>query len=125
MTLTVREREIMEKVKQGFSSPTELAASLGISQSGATQALQKMERKGVLARTRTGRKVVYRVVEVEEEAPPGLEEDLELIKESYHSLSKVWHHVLGLDLTQEELRKVREARNLLEEILTRRGKSLD
>jgi DNA-binding MarR family transcriptional regulator len=126
MSLTVREQEILEKVRQGFSSPTELAGSLGISQSGATQALQKMERKGILARTRTGRKVIYQVVEVEEaEQTPGLEEDLELIRESYHSLSKVWHHVLGLDLTQEELKKVREARNLLEEILTRRGKSLD
>ena len=126
MTLTVREKEILERVKQGYSSPTGLADSLGISQSGATQALQKMERKGALARTRMGRKVVYRVVEVEdEEQSSGLEEDLELIRESYHSLSKVWHHVLGLDLTQEELRKVREARNLLEEILTRRGRSLE
>jgi hypothetical protein len=33
--------------------------------------------------------------------------------------------LLRLDLSQEELRKVREARNLLEEILTRRGKSLE
>lgn len=126
LTLTVREREILEKVRLGFCSPTDLATSLGISQSGATQALQKMERKGVLARTRMGRKVVYSPVEKEEALPsPQLEEDLELIRESYHSLSKVWHHVLRLDLTQDELRKVREARNLLEEILTRRGKSLD
>ena len=51
--------------------------------------------------------------------------DLELIMESYHSLSKVWSHVLRLDLSQSELAKVREARNLLEEILIKRGKSLD
>jgi len=31
--------------------------------------------------------------------------------------------VLRLDLSQEELAKVREARNLLEEILARRGKN--
>ena len=47
-------------------------------------------------------------------------EDLELIRESYNSLSKVWGHVLRLDLSHEELEKVREARNLLEEILAKR-----
>ena len=126
MSLTPRENEIIEKVRQGANSPTSLAADLGISQSGATQALQKLERKGALTRTRMGRTVVYRpVAEETEDDRADLEEDLELIRESYHSLSKVWHHVLGLDLTQDELRKVREARNLLEEILIRRGKSLD
>ena len=97
-----------------------------ITQSGATQALQKLERKGVVSRTKVGRNVLYRPVE--DEAPnvdKQLGEDLELIMESYHSLSKVWAHVLRLDLTQEELAKVREARNLLEEILVRRGKPLN
>ena len=125
MTLTPRESEILDKVRSGFSSPTVLATELKISQSGATQALQKLERKGVLARVKIGRTVLYRPVEDAEPAPEDLEEDLELIRESYHSLSKVWSHVLRLDLTQDELEKVREARNMLEEILIRRGKSLD
>ncbi|MGB2826067.1 MAG: BlaI/MecI/CopY family transcriptional regulator [Thermoplasmata archaeon] len=126
MTLTPRETEILDKVRAGISSPTILAAELGISQSGATQALQKLERKGALTRMKMGRSVVYRPMEEKSATPsPELEEDLELIKESYHSLSRVWSHVLRLDLTQDELGNVREARNMLEEILIRRGKSLD
>jgi DNA-binding transcriptional ArsR family regulator len=126
MDLTSRESEILGKVRSGFRSPTVLAAELGISQSGATQALQKLERKGVVIRVKSGRSVMYRPVEDEVDRPSSeLEEDLELIRESYHSLSRVWSHVLRLDLTQEELAKVREARNMLEEILIRRGKSLD
>ncbi len=126
MTLTPREAEILDKVRDGISSPTILATELGISQSGATQALQKLERKGALTRMKMGRSVVYRPVEEKSATPsPELEEDLELIKESYHSLSRVWSHVLRLDLTQDELGNVREARNMLEEILIRRGKSLD
>ena len=125
MTLTPRESEILDKVRNGYSSPTVLASELNISQSGATQALQKLERKGILARVKIGRTVIYRPVQEERPSSVELEEDLELIRESYHSLSKVWSHVLRLDLTQEELGKVREARNSLEEILIRRGKSLD
>jgi DNA-binding transcriptional ArsR family regulator len=126
MTLTPRETEILEKVRSGISSPTILAAELGISQSGATQALQKLERKGVLTKMKVGRGVIYRPLEEEPAGPsPELEEDLELIMESYHSLSKVWSHVLRLDLTQDELEMVRGARNMLEDILIRRGKSLD
>jgi predicted transcriptional regulator len=126
MTLTPREAEILDKVRDGTSSPTILAAELGITQSGATQALQKLERKGVLTRVKVGRSVIYRPVQEKPAGPSReLEEDLELIRESYHSLSKVWSHVLRLDLTQDELEMVRGARNMLEEILTRRGKSLD
>ena len=127
MSLTERESEILSRIREGVNSPTALAADLGITQSGATQAMQKLERKGVLIRTKIGRNVLYRPVD---DGPSHakereLEEDLELIRESYHSLSKVWSHVLRLDLSQDELAKVREARNLLEEILIRRGKSLD
>lgn len=126
MTLTPREAEILDKVRDGTSSPTILAAELGITQSGATQALQKLERKGVLTRVKVGRSVIYRPVQEKPAGPSReLEEDLELIRESYHSLSKVWSHVLRLDLSQDELEMVRGARNMLEEILTRRGKSLD
>lgn len=97
-----------------------------ITQSGATQALQKLEKKGVVQRSKSGRNVFYRPVEEQKPAPaPEVEEDLELIMESYHALSKVWAHLLRLDLTHEELNKVREARNILEEILVKRGKSLE
>jgi DNA-binding MarR family transcriptional regulator len=124
--LTARERQILEVLRKGIHSPTMVASELGITQSGATQALQKLEKKGVLTRTKVGRNVFYRPVE--EPSQPSkeqTEEDIELIKESYHSLSKVWSHLLRLDLTHDELAKVREARNLLEEILVKRGKSLD
>jgi len=125
--LTKREQEIMQVLQRGIHSPTLVAAELGITQSGATQALQKLERKGVVSRTKVGRNVFYRPLEEEKHpAPPAeTDEDLELIRESYHALSKVWSHVLRLDLTQDELTKVREARNLLEEILVKRGKSLE
>lgn len=123
--LTPREMEIVDVLKKGIHSPTMVASELGITQSGATQALQKLEKKGVVTRTKAGRHVFYRPIETEMPAvKPILDADLELIKESYHALSKVWSHVLRLDLTHDELTKVREARNLLEEILVRRGKDL-
>ncbi|MCJ7463479.1 MAG: helix-turn-helix domain-containing protein [Thermoplasmata archaeon] len=124
--LTPRETEILEILNKGIHSPTILAAELGITQSGATQALQKLEKKGIVTRTKVGRNVFYRP-NAEEKVEPVREtdEDLELIRESYHFLSKVWSHLLRLDLTHEELAKVRDARNLLEEILVRRGKNLD
>ena len=123
--LTSREIEIVEVLKKGIHSPTMVASELGITQSGATQALQKLEKKGVVTRTKAGRHVFYRPLEEEMPKPePVLDADLELIRESYHALSRVWSHVLKLDLNHEELAKVREARNLLEEILVRRGKDL-
>lgn len=121
--LTPRELEIMGVLKRGIHSPTILAAELKITQSGATQALQKLERKGVVTRTKAGRNVFYRPVDEEASPAKEAEEDLELIRESYNALSRVWGHVLRLDLTHDELAKVREARNLLEEILVRREKS--
>jgi len=121
--LTPREREIIEVMNRGIHSPTILATELHITQSGATQALQKLEKKGVVTRTKVGRNVFYRPIheeKVDHTVAPETNADLELIRESYHSLSKVWGHVLKLDLTHEELVKVREARNLLEEILAKR-----
>ena len=121
--LTPRESEIIEILNRGIHSPTILAAELHITQSGATQALQKLEKKGVVTRTKVGRNVFYRPIQEERVAQTGAPEsteDLELIRESYHALSKVWGHVLRLDLTHEELAKVRDARNLLEEILAKR-----
>jgi DNA-binding MarR family transcriptional regulator len=126
MEVTSRESEILGLLDEGVNSPTTLARRLGITQSGATQALQKLEKKGLVARTKVGRNVRYDPLRAEEpEKAAELEEDLDLLLESYHALSKVWSHLLRLDLSQDELRKVREARNLLEEILTRRGKSLE
>ncbi len=126
MNLTDREKHIVEILRRGTNSPTLLASELKISQSGATQALQKLERKGVVKRAKVGRNALYRLTEEKPaDEPSPLDEDLELIKESYHALSRVWSHLLRLDLSHEELTKVREARNLLEEILVRRGKSLE
>jgi len=119
--LTDREQEILEVLRRGVHNPTLLARELGITQSGATQALQKLETKGAVTRSKVGRHVFYRPVE-EERKVVQLERDLEVIRQSYHALSRVWGHVLSLDLTEEELAKVREARNLLEEILASRGK---
>ena len=116
----------MEVLKRGIHSPTLLAAELRITQSGATQALQKLEKKGVVVRSKSGRNAFYRPVEEERPRPdPEIDEDIELIKESYHCLSKVWTHLLKLNLTHDELNRVREARNILEEILVKRGKNLD
>lgn len=124
--LTPREQQILELLAKGTRSPTLLASELGITQSGATQALQKLERKGVLTRTKVGRNVFYRPIEEQKLAKKdAVDEDLSLILDSYHSLSKVWVHLLRLDLTHEELSKVREARNLLEEILVKRGKKIE
>ncbi len=118
--LTEREEQIISILGKGIHSPTALARELGITQSGATQALQKLERKGVLSRTKIGRNVQYKPVRVEPRETQEREEDLQLIRESYNSLSQVWSHLLRLDLTQDELAKVREARNLLEEILVKK-----
>jgi predicted transcriptional regulator len=126
IVLTDREKEIMGILRKGINSPTILATELKITQSGATQALQKLTSKGLVKRSKAGRNVFYRPIEEEKIEPTQeLNEDLDLIRESYHSLSKVWSHLLRLDLTKDELAKVRDARNLLEEILVKRGKSLD
>lgn len=123
--LTKREEEILEILSRGVYSPTLVAKDLGITQSGATQALQKLERKGAVKRTKIGRNVLYRPVEEKTVPDPRLEDDLELIRESCHALSRVWSHVLKLNLAHDELENLRQARNLLEEILVHRGKKLD
>ena len=87
--LTPREREIIEVMNRGIHSPTILATELHITQSGATQALQKLEKKGVVTRTKVGRNVFYRPIQEEktdQTDPPEMNEDLELIRESYHAL---------------------------------------
>ena len=121
--LTDREKQILDILARGVQMPTAVAAELGITQSGATQALQKLEKKGILTRTKMGRNVFYRPVQEGPAETDEREEDLSLIRESYNSLSQVWSHVLRLDLTHEELAKVREARNLLEDILVKRARN--
>src|SRR4030066_2291831 len=124
--LTPREMEILDVLRKGIHSPTLLAAELKITQSGATQALQKLEKKSVVTRTKVGRNVFYRPIEEPKQAKKtATDEDLDLIMGSYHSLSKGGTHGLPLDPTHEELSKVREARNLLEEILVKHGKSIE
>lgn len=118
--LTEREKQIIGIIEKGIHSPTALAEELGITQSGATQALQKLEKKGILTRTKIGRSVVYGTVRDQPGKSEERKEDLQLIRDSYNALSQVWSHVLRLDLTHDELAKVREARNLLEEILAKR-----
>ena len=118
--LTDREKQIIGIIEKGIHSPTALAEELGITQSGATQALQKLEKKGILTRTKIGRNVVYGTVHDQQAKSEERKEDLQLIRDSYNALSQVWSHVLRLDLTHDELAKVREARNLLEEILAKR-----
>jgi DNA-binding MarR family transcriptional regulator len=106
--ITPREKEILDVLRKGIRSPTLLATELRITQSGATQALQKLEKKAAVTRMKIGRNVFYSPIEEEaSEAPADSEVDIELIMESYHALSKVWSHLLGLNLTQEELAKVR------------------
>ncbi len=94
MELTDRERHIVEILRRGTNSPTRLARELGITQSGATQALQKLEKKNVVERNKIGRNAMYRLI-IEEKVEPvrDFDEDLELIRESYHALSRVWSHV--------------------------------
>jgi DNA-binding MarR family transcriptional regulator len=65
IVLTPREKEIIDVMNKGIHSPTILAAELHITQSGATQALQKLEKKGVVTRTKVGRNVFYRPIQEE------------------------------------------------------------
>lgn len=81
--LTPREMEILDVMRKGIHSPTLLAAELRITQSGATQALQKLEKKSVVTRTKMGRNVFYRPIEDEKpDTPKESDDDIELIRES-------------------------------------------
>ncbi len=114
MQLTDREEEILELVRAGTQSPTELAARLGITQAGASQALQKLARKGKLVRQKQGRTVLYK--------PPDASRDAELlfVSQAYNALSQVWAYVMTKELPSRELQRAREARDTLEQILARK-----
>lgn len=114
--VTEREREILELVREGTNSPSQLAERLGISQSGASQVLQKLAGKGKLVKRKGGRSVTY-------EAPrQGQDNDLYFLSQAYNSLSQVWAFVMSRGLPRDELKRAREARDTLENVLAKRSR---
>jgi DNA-binding transcriptional ArsR family regulator len=113
--VTDREREIIEQVRSGASTPSQLASKLGISQSGASQALQKLAVKGRLTRRKGGRSVQYQI------ADEGVGEDRYFLFQAYNALSQVWAYVMSSDLSRSELARARKAREILEKLLSRRS----
>ena len=111
--ITEREREILELVKAGSNSPTGLAGKLGISQSGASQALQRLAEKGKLVRRKGGRVVRY-------EAPLSRDTERIFLSQAYNALSQVWAYVMSMSLSKDELHSAREARETLEGVLARK-----
>lgn len=126
--ITEGENRILEAIVEGGSTPSELALSLNISVSAVSQHLNRLYRKGLVEREKDGKSVKYSLLGLFRETgldePSGTdrhsEEDWGLIRDSYEALNKVWSHVLKLDLKPDELKNLREARNLLEEILHER-----
>lgn len=126
--ITEGERRVLEVVKKGVAMPTEIAKTLRISTSAVSQQLKKLVEKGILSRRRLGRSIHYDLLERGKEEIIGeidlkgeeREGDWELIRESYEALSRVWSHVLKLNLSPDELKKLRSARNLLEDMLHER-----
>jgi len=112
--ITQREREILEQVRSGTSTPSLLASKLGISQSGASQALQKLATKGRLTKRKSGRSVQYQL------ADKATSEDRYFLFQAYNALSQVWAYVMSSKLSQSELTKARRARQTLEKLLAKR-----
>lgn len=113
MELTEREQQILDLIeKEGPVSPTHLARKFRISQAGASQTLQRMMRKGVLARKAEGKHVYYQQ----------LKEDVTYLYSAYNALSQVWAYLMALGLSGEKLAKARRARDTLEELLAERRK---
>jgi DNA-binding MarR family transcriptional regulator len=111
--ITDREREIIEHVRSGASSPSQLASRLRISQSGASQALQKLAAKGRLTKRRGGRSVRYQI------AQKGTSEDRYFLFQAYNALSQVWAYIMSAKLSSGELVKARQARETLEKLLAK------
>ncbi len=112
--ITNREREIIEHVRSGASSPSLLASKLEISQSGASQALQRLAVKGRLTKRKGGRSVQYQV------SGKNTSEDRYFLFQAYNALSQVWAYIMSAGLSRNELMKAREARETLENLLTRK-----
>ena len=113
--ITEREKEILELVKAGTNSPSQLAEKLGISQSGASQALQKLAGKGRLVKRRGGRSVTY------ETPRQSQDNDLYFLSQAYNSLSHVWAFIMAKGLSRDDLKRARDARDTLEDILARKS----
>ena len=113
--VTDRESEILELVKAGKNSPSQLAEKLGISQSGASQALQKLAGKGRLVKRKSGRSVSY------ETAQQSQDNGLYFLSQAYNALSQVWAYVMSIELPRDELKRARDARDTLENILAKKG----
>lgn len=113
LELTDREQEVLQLIRKEVSvTPTDVANKFGISQAGASQALQKLMRKGVLSRKAEGRRVYYQQ----------LKEDVTYLYSAYNALSQVWAYLMALSLSQEKLAKARRARDTLEELLAEKAK---
>jgi predicted ArsR family transcriptional regulator len=113
--VTPREEEILGLVQSGVNSPSEVAEKLGISQPGASQALAKLAEKGRLVRRKSGRMVRYQTVDKWTDA------DQYFLSQAYNALSQVWAFVMSIgSLTEEEMKKAREARDYLERILAKK-----
>lgn len=112
--ITEREGEILKVVHAGANSPSELAKKLGISLPGASQALQRLADKGKLIRRKVGRTVRYET--------SGQHDDNELffLAQAYNSLSQVWAFVMSMELTSEEMKRARQARDALESVLAKK-----
>src|SRR2546428_7008815 len=113
--VTEREKEILNLVRTGSNSSTELAGKLQISQSGASQALQKLTDKGKLVRRKRGRAVNYEVM-----AKGNDSDDLSFLFQAYNSISQVWAYLMSKKLSREELDRARQARDTIEKILAKK-----
>jgi predicted ArsR family transcriptional regulator len=114
LDVTDREREILELVKAGTNSPSQLAEKLGISQSGASQALQKLAGKGKLVKRKGGRNVTYETLQ------QSRDNGLYFLSQAYNALSQVWAYVMSIELPRDELKRARDARDTLENILAKK-----
>jgi len=112
---TYSEKEILNLVRTGTSSPTELAGKLQISQSGASQALQRLAGKGQLVRKKQGKAVRYELLKKGQDT-----NNLYFLFQAYNSLSQVWAYLMSKRLSSEELNRARLARDVLEKILAKK-----
>jgi len=129
--LTAGEKRVLDTIREGVTTPSEMARSIGVSTSAVSQQLKRLTERGLLSRERNGKSIIYGISASETDSAAHLtdtarvsatEGDWELIRESYEALNRVWSHVLKLDLFPDELKKLREARNLLEDILHEKGR---
>lgn len=122
--LSQGEERVLHLVRDGIRNPTEMARQLGVSTSAVSQQLKRLMDKNRLTRRRRGKTIEYGLAEPRENEQEHSDmqdtfqsSDWVLLKESLEALNKVWGHVLKLDLSPMELKKLRDSRNLLEEIL--------